>query len=74
MTKLYLLNDHVNSFKYVYAVLMKDVSMLPIQAESCCMIAQNVGKCHIKSGDILDILEIQEKLDKRNIQTEIINE
>jgi hypothetical protein len=53
---------------------MTDINMLPIQAESCCMIAQNVGKCHIKSGDILDILEVQEKLELRNIKTEIINE
>lgn len=71
MSELYLLDDHENTFNYVYAVLMRDLDMLPIQAESCCMIAHNVGKCHIKTGDILDLIEIQEKLDIRNIKSEI---
>ncbi len=51
---------------------MRDLEMLPIQAESCCQIAHNVGKCHIKTGDILELIEIQTALDKRNIKTEIV--
>lgn len=72
MSELYLINDHENTFKYVYACLMRDLEMLPIQAESCCQIAHNVGKCHIKTGDILELIEIQTALDKRNIKTEIV--
>lgn len=74
ISKLYLIDDNVNSFNYVYATLMKDLKMLPIQAESCCQIAHNVGKCHIKSGDVLDLIAIQEKLERKNIKTEIVNE
>lgn len=74
ISKLYLLNDNANSFNYVYATLMGDLMMLPIQAESCCQIAHNVGRCHIKTGDILDLIKIQEKLEKRDIKTEIVNE
>jgi ATP-dependent Clp protease adapter protein ClpS len=72
-SKLYLINDDKNTFKYVYAVLMRDLQMLPIQAESCCQIAHNVGKCHIKTGDILELLDFQQKLEKRNIKSEIEN-
>lgn len=74
MSKLYLLDDNENSFDYVYASLMIDLKMLPIQAESCCQIAHNVGRCHIKTADILELIKIQTKLDERNIQTEIVNE
>lgn len=72
MSELYLLNDNENTFNYVYASLMRDLEMLPIQAESCCQIAHNVGRCQIKVADILELIEIQTKLDARNIKTEII--
>ena len=74
MSKLYLIDDNEHSFEYVYATLMKDLKMLPIQAEQCCLIAHNNKRCIIANGDILDIISKQGKLEKRNLKTEIIND
>ena len=74
MSELYLLNDHDNTFHYVYATLMKDLNFLPIQAEQCCLIAHHVGKVHIQSGDIMDLLETQKQLENRKIKTLIQND
>lgn len=71
---LYILNDNVNSFKKVYAVLMKELEHLPIQAEQCCMIAHNNGKCHVKTGEYIEMLKLQETLAEYEIKSEIYNE
>lgn len=68
---LILLNDDTNTFKYVYASLIRDLDMNPYQAESCCTIAHGVGRCSIKNGDLLELLPLQEKLGERNIKTRI---
>ena len=62
MTHLYLIDDNENSFNYVYAALIKYAHHQPIQAEQCCLITNETGKCHIKQGDVLELLKIQENL------------
>jgi len=70
--KLILLNDNDNTFEYVYVALIRDLFMNPYQSESCVNIANNVGKCSIKEGELLDLLPLQDKLSERNIKTEIV--
>lgn len=65
--ELVLHNDNKNSFKYVYAALMKDVNHLPIQAEQCANIAHNNGQCIIKVGELDELLEIKSKLENRKL-------
>jgi len=73
MSELYLLNDDDNTFHYVYATLMKELNFMPIQAEQCCLIAHHKGKVHIKSGDIIELLETQTALELKKIKTELVN-
>jgi len=68
---LYLIDDKINSFKYVSACLMETVKHTPIQAEQCCLITHNNGKCHIKKGEYMELFEIQEDLEKRELKVEL---
>jgi len=68
---LYLFDDHVNSFKYVSACLMEVLGHVPLQAEQCCQIAHNNGKCHVKSGDYMELLELEEKLKNKELKVEL---
>lgn len=74
MTHLYLLDDDVNSFKYVYTALMEHAEHLPIQAEQCCLLAHETGKCHIKQGDFMDMYKLKKKLENLDIQIQIQDE
>jgi len=66
--ELILHNDDKHTQKYVYAALIRDAKHLPIQAEQCVTITHNVGRCSIKIGKLDDLLEIKEKLEKRNLK------
>ena len=70
---LYILNDNKNTFKYVYAALMTVLSHMPTQAEQCCLIAHNVGKAHVKQGDVIELQKFQKQLEEYNIKTELSN-
>ena len=73
MHHLYLHNDNKNSFKYVWAALMQELKHTPIQAEQCCLIADNVGKAHVKQGDITELLELETKLQELGLVVSISN-
>jgi len=70
---LYLLDDNEHTFQYVYAALMKVLGHMPTQAEQCCLIAHNVGKAHIKVGDIMEVQKLKKELAEYEIKTEISN-
>ena len=71
---LYLYNDAEHSFKYVWTALIEVLEQLPLQAEQCCLIADQNGKCQVKQSD--DIMEIQgykEQFEKFGLKVEILN-
>ena len=43
----------------------------PQQAEQCATIAHFNGKCNIKNGDFLDILDIHTNFERMEVRTEI---
>jgi ATP-dependent Clp protease adaptor protein ClpS len=64
-------NDDVNSYDYVTACLIKLCRHEPIQAEQCAVVANNVGKCAVKSGNYLDMFELKTTFDDLDINSEI---
>lgn len=71
--KLVLYNDYIHDFGYVIASLIKYCNHEPLQAEQCVVIADNLGKCTIKEGSILDMMEIKTNLERLELITEIEN-
>jgi ATP-dependent Clp protease adapter protein ClpS len=70
--QLILFNDSEHNFDYVYATLLKEVHPYAFQqAEQLVTIAHYTGKASIKEGDIMELIEIQEKLFKYGLKTEI---
>ena len=69
--KLVLYNDDVHDFLYVTACLIRYCKHEPLQAEQCAVITHNVGKCSVKSGDFLELLEIKNELESLDLLTEI---
>jgi ATP-dependent Clp protease adaptor protein ClpS len=64
-------NDDVNSYDYVTACLIRMCRHEPIQAEQCAVVANNVGKCAVKSGNYLDMFELKTTFDDLDINSEI---
>ena len=69
--KLVIYKDEYNSYLYVIACLIKFCNHEPIQAEQCAVIANNKGKCSIKSGSFMDMLDLQSAFKDVDIKTEI---
>lgn len=69
--KLILHNDDNNSFLYVIACLIRFCEHHPTQAEQCALLVHEMGKCTVKSGEFLDILEISESLNSLNLKVSI---
>jgi ATP-dependent Clp protease adaptor protein ClpS len=59
---LILHNDNVHSFDYVRGCLIRFCNHAPLQAEQCIILAHNNGKCHIKRGDVLEMIQMQQVL------------
>jgi len=71
---LYLYNDQEHTFRYVWTALMEHVGHVPLQAEQCCLITSENGKCQIKqSDDIIEIQKIKEKLENLDLKVQILN-
>ena len=68
---MYLINDNTNSFSYVWATIMEHVHSNPIQAEQICQITNDNGRCHIKSGDVIELLELREILVEKGLKVEL---
>lgn len=71
MAKLILYNDDHNSSLKVRAALIRFCEHDPIQADQCTLIAHNVGKCVIKNGDIMDLLDMKNSLETVGITVEL---
>ena len=69
--KLVIYNDNVNSYQYVMASLIRFCKHEPLQAEQCVIIANNNGKCFVKSGDFLEMFDLKNTFDNLDIKTEI---
>jgi ATP-dependent Clp protease adaptor protein ClpS len=69
--KLVMYNDDYNPYLYVIACLIKFCKHDPLQAEQCAVIADKKGKCSIKSGDFINMLDLKSTFESVNIKTEI---
>ena len=69
--QLILKNDNENDYMYVMSCLMRTCDHSREQAEQCAIIAHNVGKCQVKIGNFLDIMEMHETLDSLSLDVEI---
>jgi ATP-dependent Clp protease adapter protein ClpS len=69
--KLILHNDKKNTFTYVMACLIRFCEHHPTQAEQCALLAHEMGKCTVKSGDLLEMLEISESLRNLELKTSV---
>lgn len=69
--KLVLHNDNIHDFLYVVACLIRYCNHEPLQAEQCALITHNKGKCTVKSGDILELLELKTNLEDLDLITDI---
>ena len=69
--KIILHNDKKNTFTYVMACLIRFCEHHPTQAEQCALLAHEMGRCTIKSGDYLEMLEISESLRNLELKTSV---
>lgn len=69
--KLVLYNDNTHDFLYVIACLIRFCEHEPLQAEQCAVIAHKNGKCPVKNGDYLKMLELKTDLETLELVTEI---
>lgn len=69
--KLIIYNDDVHSYAYIMACLIKFCNHTNVQAEQCALIANNNGKCHVKSGTFLDLYVISNTFETLNIKNEV---
>jgi ATP-dependent Clp protease adaptor protein ClpS len=69
--KLVLYNDDTHDFLYVIACLIRYCKHEPLQAEQCALITHNNGKCSVKTGDYLEMLELKTDLEDLELVTEI---
>ena len=68
---LILLNDDVNDFDYVIDCLVLVCSHTPIQAEQSVVITHYRGRCVIKEGSFLDLLNLKKDLTVYGLDLEI---
>jgi ATP-dependent Clp protease adaptor protein ClpS len=69
--KVVIYNDDVNSYDYITACLIRMCKHDPIQAEQCAVVAHNIGKCAVKSGNYLDMYELKSTFDDLDINCEL---
>lgn len=69
--KIILHNDDKNSFTYVMACLIRFCEHQPVQAEQCALLVHEMGKCTVKSGDYLEMLEISASLTNLDLKTSV---
>jgi ATP-dependent Clp protease adaptor protein ClpS len=69
--KLVLHNDNKNTFPYVMACLLSLCKHQPTQAEQCALITHLKGKCPIKHGNYMDLLELSTDLTNLDLKVSI---
>jgi len=70
---LILINDSDNTYQHVIRCLIIHCDHSKEQAEQCAVITHNVGKCEIKSGNFIDMFEMQNELSDKGLLVEIEN-
>ena len=69
--RLILHNDKIHSFGYVMVCLSRYCLHDPHQAEQCALLVHMTGKCVIKHGDFMQILEISENLSNLELKVTV---
>jgi ATP-dependent Clp protease adaptor protein ClpS len=69
--KIILHNDDKNTFAYVMACLIRFCEHHPTQAEQCALLVHEMGKCTVKHGDFLTMLEISQSLRNLDLKTTV---
>lgn len=69
--RLILKNDNENTYLFVIAALMKFCDHDKEQAEQCAIITNNNGKCDIKSGNFVEMMELQNELVDIGLEVEL---
>lgn len=69
--KVILHNDNKNSFPYVMACLIRFCEHDHTQAEQCALLVHLNGKCAIKHGNYLEMLEISESLNNLDLKSSV---
>ena len=69
--KIILHNDKKNTFTYVMACLIRFCEHHPTQAEQCALLAHEMGRCTVKSGEFLEMLELSETLRNLEVKTSV---
>ncbi len=70
--KLVLWNDDVNTFDYVIQALIEICHHTLEQAEQCTILVHYKGKCTVKTGSLVDLKPMHEKLLGRSLTSEIV--
>jgi ATP-dependent Clp protease adaptor protein ClpS len=69
--QLILKNDNEHDYLYVIACLMRVCDHTAEQAEQCTLITHNVGECSIKTGDFLQMMQMQNDLTTLSLDVEL---
>jgi len=67
--KLIVWNDEVNTFDHVINCLMKYCGHLSEQAQQCTLTIHYKGKCEVKRGETMLLINIWNHLTENNIST-----
>lgn len=70
--KVVLYNDNKHDFLYVIACLVRFCKHDAIQAEQCAIIAHANGSTDIASGNFMDMLELNNSLERMQLKSEIL--
>ena len=71
LKSLVLLNDDYNDFDYVIDCLVLVCNHTPLQAEQLSVITHYKGRCEIKTGTFVDILNLKKDLTLYGLDLEI---
>lgn len=69
--QIILYNDPVNSFDHVINCLIEICKHTPQQAEQCAYIAHTTGKCSVKKGGEIEMIQMASKLGNEGLTTEV---
>lgn len=69
--KVVLYNDDIHDFLYIMACLIKFCKHDSLQAEQCAIIADSKGSVDVASGNFMDMLELNDSLERMHLKTEL---
>ena len=69
--KISIYSSSDQEFAYVIACLIRFCKMEPQQAEQCALIADNAGKCSVRSGSHEEMSNLKNAFDRVHVKTKI---